>query len=326
MPSDASPRSRAWALLSSQGLGMICGQLTVALLAVGSLVIVATREGASAEVGFDDLTAFFRRPSWVHSWFYALVATLALYSLNTLLCTLDSVVMRWRRGVRELSAYAPAIIHVALLCSLLAHGVGGLWSQEGEPSILSESWSEMADMRQGRLLKLDQQTNPDGRPGRADATIELRDPDGRLHVETVGHNAPYSTGLGSRLVLLAQAGQRPSRLLLSVDGAPCTATVGGSCEVAGHRLVVADVSQSDRFQGAPVALLELLPARGTVEQLYLLAGQARTARAGLTVRFDQLATTPAVMLRERHAPGNPWALLSAVLLAVGLLAMGRRWL
>ena len=41
MPSKAHSRWLGW--LYSQGLGIVCGQLTVLLLGIGSVVIAATR-------------------------------------------------------------------------------------------------------------------------------------------------------------------------------------------------------------------------------------------------------------------------------------------
>jgi len=63
MPSvDARATGRLdW--LRSQGLGLVCGFGTVLLLAVGSVILAATREGASASVGFDDLRGFLQQLS-----------------------------------------------------------------------------------------------------------------------------------------------------------------------------------------------------------------------------------------------------------------------
>jgi hypothetical protein len=42
--------------------------------------------------------------------------------------------------------------------------------------------------------------------------------------------------------------------------------------------------------------------------------------------LERFATRPAILLRGRHAPGNPWALLASLLLALGLLMMWRRFI
>ena len=116
MPSDdpvATPEVGGRGLaywLRSQELGLACGLATVALLAVGSVVLPATADGASKGIALDDVRPFFDRPSSTHAWFYGLVAVLAAYALNTALATWHSVTRRWRAGVRAPTAYAPMIM------------------------------------------------------------------------------------------------------------------------------------------------------------------------------------------------------------------------
>src|SRR5690242_5991067 len=107
-------------VLRSQGLGIACGLATVALLVVGSFVLDRTRDGASAGIAMDDLRPFLERPSIAHAWMYALAPVLALYALNTLLATWDSVVRKVRGGVRSFSAYGPAVVHVGFVLALAA--------------------------------------------------------------------------------------------------------------------------------------------------------------------------------------------------------------
>lgn len=253
MPSDAAAPHRVhW--LRSQGLGFLCGQLTVGLLAAGSVVLVATREGASAGVHLDDLTAFFEAPSWVHAWFYALVAVLGLYALNTALCTWDSVRARLAARTREPGAWGPIVIHVAFLLTLVAHAVGGVWTVDHQPVVVAGAWQDVGQGRAARLLMLETGALANGRPKWVEATLAVRDAAGRERIEVVGYNQPLSERFGGELLLLEQAGQAPRP-----SGAP----------------------------GPP--------------------------------------TEPAVLLRGRTAPGNAWALAAVVVMAVGLVLMGRRW-
>ena len=111
MPSASGGDRLAW--LRSQGLGLACGLTTVALLAIGSFVLAATRDGASAGIGMDDLRGFFDPPRIEHAWLYLLFPVAGLYALNTVLATWDTVVRRWRGGARAPSAYAASIVHAA---------------------------------------------------------------------------------------------------------------------------------------------------------------------------------------------------------------------
>ena len=111
------------------------------LLAIGSVVLAATREGASAAISMDDMRGFFDAPSVVHLWFYLLVAVLTLYALNTTLATCQNVAKKWRAGIRTPRFYAPAMIHVAFLIGLLAHGVGGVGGEELDQLMVGPGWT-----------------------------------------------------------------------------------------------------------------------------------------------------------------------------------------
>ena len=60
------PRAARLGWLRSQGLGLVCGFATVALLAIGSVVLTATRDGASAAIQMDELRGFFDPPHAAH--------------------------------------------------------------------------------------------------------------------------------------------------------------------------------------------------------------------------------------------------------------------
>jgi hypothetical protein len=248
MPSEPREPGR-WGWLRSQGLGLLCGFGTVLLLAIGSVVLQATRDGASQWVGLDDLRGFFTHPSWVHAWLYLLLAVVGLYSLNTLLATWDTVVRKWRAGVRAPGAYAASIIHVGFLVALLGHGIGGFTSEDLPPTIVTESWAEVYGFGEARLLTLEVDAMPNGMPKSARATLAVRAPDGAVRQEVVDYNQPLSSGFGYRLALLSEVGQIP---------------------VAG------------------------------------------------------LGPRPAILLRTRSNPSNPWALVAAVFVGLGVALMWRR--
>lgn len=249
MPSaePSGPGRHGW--LRSQGLGLLCGFGTVLMLAVGSVVLSATRDGASASVGLDDLRGFFAPPSWSHGWLYLLAAVAALYALNTLLATWDTVTRRWRAGVRAPGAYAASIIHVGFLVAMFGHALGGFTSEDFEPVVVTERWSEVPGFGAARLLTLEIDAMPDGMPRSARATLAVRGPDGELRREIVDYNEPLSRGFGSRLALLADLGR---------------------------------------------------------------------------VDLPGLGPRPAILLRPRKTPSNPWALASSVLVGLGLAMMWRR--
>jgi hypothetical protein len=320
MPSDAKPPVRlAW--LRSQGLGLICGQLTVLLLGTGSVVIAATRDGASAAIQMDDLRPFFEEPSLVHAWFYALLFVIALYALNTLLCTWDSVRSRLARGTRELSAWAPTVIHVSWLIALLSHLVGGLGNTELEPVVLSTAgWTTVEPGLSLRLLRVASELTPSGKVKQTRATVEAKDAQGHVVTDSIAYNEPYSRGVGAELLLLSQVGRVPGVASFTLGTQRCQVVVPGTCALGVTTLEVVALQQAEHLGNRLVAVVH----EGT-RSFPMVQGGSRAVDGG-ELRFDGASEEDVVQLRHRHAPGNPVAFVSAVLLACGLLLMGRRWL
>jgi hypothetical protein len=310
-----------WAWLRSQGLGVLCGLATVALLAVGSFVVAATRDGASREVAMDDLTEFFRHPAPAHLWVYLLVPVVALYALNTLLATWWSVARKLRAGVRAPGAYAASVIHVGFLLAILGHGVGGLLGGERGETVLVQGggWRPLPDGRSARLVSLEVEELPGGMPKRARVLLDVRDASGAVVAREVGYNAPLSDPLGVDLSLLSDMGQLAAAEL-TVAGVPCHAVEGTTCAAAGVELEVARVIPPGRIgRGGAVELHQ------GGRTLFAMEGRDAPLADGRPVRLAAVVPAPAVLLRSRHAPGHPFALAGALLLGAGLVMMARRF-
>jgi hypothetical protein len=323
MPSAEGRAGRALGLLRSQGLGVACGLATVGLLGVGSFVMAATRDGASAGIALDDLRAFFAPPSLVHAWFYLLVPVLALYALNTLLATWQSVERKARAGVRSPAAYAPAVIHVGFLVAMLAHGVGGLAGGDRGAVVLARGadWQPLPGdgAAEARLTALDVTHLPGGMPKEARAAVEVRRGRGAPDAAVVGYNQPLSRALGSELHLLQDMGQ-VAVAELSLAGERCRVAEGGRCRLGGVEVQV--------VQAAPGgAVGPFAAARVLVDGAVRLLAEGRDApvAGGRPLRLEGVEAAPAVLLRARSTPGNPLALAGALLLAGGLVMMARRF-
>lgn len=309
-----------WGWLRSQGLGLCCGFAVVVLLAVGSFVLSATREGVSAAVGMDDLRGFFSPPSAVHLWLYLLFPVAGLYAVNTVLATWETVSRRWRSGVRAPSAYAASVVHVGFLLGLVAHAVGGFLGGERGGAVVASGWQELPGFGEARLLSLDVEALPDGTPKAARARVEVRAPGGALREETVGWNHPLSTPAGARLALLADLGQAWVAHLSSGERS-CALAQGTACELGGGRVELVAWGPGP---GGPAALLRAPGPSGRAEARWVSAGGELVLRGGATVLLDRAAPERAVALRVRDAPGTPWALAAAVASAAGIGLLWRR--
>ncbi len=309
------------ACLRSQGLGLACGLSTVALLAVGSFVLAATRDGASAGIAMDDLRGFFDPPRLVHAWLYLLLPVAALYAVNTVLATWDTVTRRWRGGARAPSAFAASIVHAGFLLALVAHAVGGFRGADRGAVLVASGWQELPGFGEVRLLSLDVDPLPGGMPRAVTARLEVRDGDGRVHPETVGYNAPLSTGAGARLALLGDFGRLPvARLASGGDG--CTLAEGQGCAVGGERVEVVRLGPGPG--GGGVALVRARGASGVEESRWLGSDGELALAGGRPLQLAAVSIEPGVVLRVREAPGTPWALAAALVLTAGVALMWRK--
>jgi hypothetical protein len=321
MRSVSGPDRLAW--LRSQGLGLVCGFATVLLLAVGSFVIAFTRDGASAGIGLDDLRGFFAPPRLAHLWLYLLFPVAGLYALNTVLATWDTVSRRWRVGIRAPSAYAAAVVHVGFLLALVAHAAAGFLGEDRGEVVVASGWQEVPGFGEARLLSLDVDALPDGMPRSARARLELRAPGGRLSEAEVGYNGPLSGGGGARLALLSDFGRvRVARLASGPDG--CAVVERGACALAGLRVELLAVAAGPG--GAPAALVRAPGPSGRVEEAWLSRDGELALAGGRPLQLAGIQVEPAVLLRARSAPGNPWALAAAVVLAIGVALLWRKLL
>ena len=340
MPSDSLPAAAAaetpvagtpgspgrFSWLRAQGLGVICGFAAVALLAAGSIIIPLTRDGASRDLAFDEIRPFFTEPSVAHLWFYLLIPVFVLYALNVALATWHNVLRKWRAGQRALSAYAPAVIHLSFLVALCAHLVGGLFSQETGRVMVGPEPTPLGDGRTARVVSVDVDRLPGGMPKTVRAVLEVTStPGGAPERHVVGYNQPLSRALGVDLHLLQDLGQVPGAARLTAGDFECEVAVGESCPLGRARVWLRALEPA-----APG--VDMLLARMTVErpgaepdEVRLMPGGARLLADQTPLRLDAITPRPSVMLRGRHAAGNPWALAAAAILGLGVLLMGRRF-
>ena len=330
MPSEAerlaaTERASRLAWLHSQGLGIVCGQATVLLLALGSIVLAATREGASRAIAMDDLSGFFAAPAVAHLWFYLLVPVLGLYALNVFLATWKSVSSKWRSGLRDPRSYAAAVIHVAFLVALFAHLVGGFGGSERGTLELGPDWRQLDRGREARVTSLEVERLPDGGLKQLWATVDLRDAAGAISTETMSYNGPLSRGLGSDLFLVLRA-TAVGVVELARGGERCQVAVNEVCQLGEVQVLPLYIHPPTHGQGPAMARVRLRTTAGTAsEELWLAKGKPHPLADGAALALEALEMRPALLLRGRHAPGNPWALLSALLLALGLALMWRRF-
>ncbi len=322
MPSERKSRIE-W--LWSQGLGVLCGQAVVVLLAVGSVVLVRTKDGASAGISGDDIREFFTHPSLAHTWLYLLLAVLTLYGINTGLCTLRSVTRTWRAGVRKLGGYGASMMHVGFIVGLLAHLVGGLGGVERGSVRIGEDWTPLPtgwDGDEARLAALHTDLHPDGSKKRVVADVELRRADGAPRTERVAYNVPLSRGLGAEVLLMAQEGASEAAVI--TDGrATCRVSVGVPCRLSSISVAIERLLPGDGHWGPEPVLIVSTSRR---ERAFLRQGRPASVQGSSDLTFVEVRREDVIVLRGRRSPGAPLMWVSVGLMCLGIVMLGRRWL
>jgi hypothetical protein len=96
------------------GLWLLCGVML--LLAAGSFL-----QGEGSNINnvalYDWLLAVPLHDSW---WLWGAIALLALLALNTLLCSIDSLRMKWQKG-SFIVRIVPQLMHLGFLFIMIAH-------------------------------------------------------------------------------------------------------------------------------------------------------------------------------------------------------------
>lgn len=319
MPSRR-PGHRLFDLLASQGLGVVLGQVTVLLLALGSMVIAVTRDGASRALRLDEIKPFFAEPSLWHSWFYLLLPVLALYALNTILCTWSATLRKWRHGQRSIWHHGAALMHVGFLLTLVAHLIGGWGSHSGRPLRVGSQWVDLDSERRLRLKDVQPSFHPNGQLKQAQAIFEEQRA-GKIADRVVAYNQPLSRDWGAELHLLSGLDQALVAEL-SQGGQHCGATVGEVCRLGRRRLLLRRVFSGGHWGERPLLVVDQLPEG---PRLMLILGEPSAVAGEAPLVLNRLASQRVALLMPRYAPGNPVALFGALTMILGIIFLGRRW-
>lgn len=181
-------------------------------------------------------------------------------------------------------------------------------------------WQPLAGGREARLLSLEVETLPGGMPKAVRAPLELRDAAGRLERALVEYNAPLTAALATDLHLVGDVG-RARVAELSVAGARCAAMEGDACDAGGVRVDLVQVAPAGALGAVPFARVRVLG-----RETWVAEGRDAPVADGRPLRLESVRDAPALLLRSRTAPGNPIALAGALLVALGLGMIGRRFL
>ena len=206
---------KVYGFLKSQKTGIIIGFTVTGLLIIGSLIMnffPESYEGLSGE----DITFFFNNPAPIHTWFYIMFIAFAMYGISIFFCTLDSILRKVKARTSKIPLYGASIVHIGFLVTLVAHLIGGIWSESGMPITIADKWVQSGEYEL-KVTGLETSSYPNGMPRKIKAQMKIRK-DGEEYDDTLGYNNPVLVDSGTKQFLLQNYGNMPNGVVLNIDG------------------------------------------------------------------------------------------------------------
>ena len=302
--------------LKSQKTGIIVGFAVTGLLIIGSLIMnyfPESYEGLSGE----DITFFFTEPKLIHTWFYLMFVAFAMYGICIFICTLDSILRKVKARSKKIALYGASIVHIGFLVTLVAHLVGGIWSESGRPITIADKWVQSGEYEL-KVTGLDSTTYPNGMPRKITAQMKIRK-DGKEFDDTLGYNNPVLLDYGTKMFLLRNYGNIPNSVVLNIDGQTRTFNIKDLIEINGSKILIANLYMPPQF---PLPVLQLVTEgkEGKYDQTYVRIGRQNVQNIkGVDVSFEDIKSTPAVAVTTKKNPSIPLTLIAIGCFSSGML-------
>ncbi|MGR3304344.1 MAG: hypothetical protein ACUZ8I_17845, partial [Candidatus Scalindua sp.] len=227
---------KVYGFLKSQKTGIIVGFTVTGLLIIGSLVmnyVPKPYEGLSGE----DITFFFNNPRPIHTWFYIMFVAFAMYGICIFFCTLDSILRKVKARTSKIPLYGASIVHIGFLITLVAHLIGGIWSESGMPITIADKWVQSGEYEL-KVTGLETTTYPNGMPRKITAQIAIRK-DGKETTDTLGYNNPVLLDCGTKQFLLRNYGNMSNAVVLNIGGETRVINIKDVIEINGSKVLLA---------------------------------------------------------------------------------------
>jgi len=305
-----------YGFLKSQKTGIIVGFAVTGLLIIGSLIMnycPESYEGLSGE----DITFFFTEPKLIHTWFYLMFVAFAMYGICIFICTLDSILRKVKARSKKIALYGASIVHIGFLVTLVAHLVGGIWSESGRPITIADKWVQSGEYEL-KVTGLDSTSYPNGMPRKITAHMKIRK-DGEEFDDTLGYNNPVLLDCGTKQFLLRNYGNMPNSIVLNIDGKTRSLNIKDVIELNGLRVLLANLYMPPQF---PLPVIQLV-SKGNdnkYNQTYVRIGRQNVQNInGVDVVFEDIKSTSAVVVTTKKNPSIPLTLVAIGCFGSGML-------
>jgi len=322
-----------WKFFCSTTLTVILAFITCVVAGWGSIVTVANRaffEVVDADLFLPWLYHHGAERLDLTFWIYILVVLIALFGLNTFVCTVDKL---YRIVTLKLPkrAFYPQIIHIGFLVALLGHLVGSAAGFRTEQNILVVGQQTPVPHSEGMMVRLDNldtEFGPRG-PEKVRTTITLFKDGKELRTADMSVNSPVIED-GIAFYHEGQ-GQMTKGIILDVDGDQGEVEFGRAFALGERRMLLGELypdyavdrsgqaySRSNEYRN-PVQVV--LDASGESGLLSLGRPGSSVVVAGATVRLVGYATTEYAVLSIHKDPGILFIIVGSLILVVGMVLL-----
>lgn len=314
-------------ILGDRHAAFILGMIVVLNLIVGSFAM-NNHPDLYPKFFHLDLNYFFHPVRVEHSWLYALLVTFSLFGINLLACIIDSIVrLVVNRGGR-LKEIAALLFHIALLITMVAHLVEGVYASTQQLPITTEG-VELPELGNVQVESLRNIYYPDGSLKDTEVALSFTKPDGRHISKDIAFNEPATFDKGRRQVIMMSGQMMASgaAVLRSTDHREFMLEVNKPLALGNGTLLLQGFFETRT--GLPYAQLLWQPGKGEPQNHFMVLSPespySQIRIDGAYFQFTRATEAPYIVAIVRYNPAIPLMVVSLMLSMIGT-ALLIRWL
>lgn len=311
-------------ILGNRYAGFILCLFVVLNLVVGSLVM-HTRPDLYPSFQYLDLNFFFQPVMGVHFWLYGLLLAFFLFGVNLVACIIGSVIRLVENRTGRLKASAALLFHVALVSTMAAHLLEGIYAST-ERTMINMQGTEIAELGHVQVASMRNTYYPDGSLTDTEVTLQFDQPDGKRISKDISYNKPAMLEGGRRQVLMLRGQSMPAGVVISRDGdgQEFRFMPDEPLPLQNGSLVLQRLMKNRA--GVPYAQFRWQPDNAVPQELFMALDasqpqQAQISAAGASFRFKEIIEAPFIIAIIRHNPALPLIFISLALASLAILLL-----
>ncbi len=326
---------RIWGVFASTWLTIVLAVIICAVSAWGSIVTVNNPEffrALDSRILLPWLAGPGREYMDLTLWVYLLIAFMVLFTVNTVVCTIDKVYsilanrLPWR-------ALFPHIVHVGFLIALVGHLLSSTTGFRSYGTVVLEGDSAPVEEVAGlsvRLEGVDTETRPDGELSMLKTRVSILEGDRVVKSGSIEINGPLIYK-GVAFYHLDQ-GSTPTGLVLTIDGERADAYMERGFTAGGVEYRIAGIypdfartpdgggySRSGEYRNPYVEIVSRAGDRAFLD--VSRPGTAAESTGGRTIVLEDFLMSSYAVLAIHRDPGIWPIIIGSSVLVVGMVLL-----